>query len=112
MSEERKMEESQIFKEVQDLLNDCSSGATFISFKGQAIINVVQIKYIEPDHIKMLCSSEELADGDFFIEVYQSDKIRHKMRLSNLLDALKEAQERRRDLYKKNSDSTIERKRR
>lgn len=112
MSEERKMEESPIFKEVQDLLNDCSSGAPFISFKGQAIINVVQIKYIDLDNIKMLTSSEKLADGDFFIVVYQSDKIRHKMRLSDLLEALKEAKERRRDLYKKNSDSTIERKRR
>ena len=111
MSEERKMEESPIFKEVQDLLNDCSSGAPFISFKGQAIINVVQIKYIDLDNIKMLTSSEKLADGDLFIVVYQSDD-RHKMRLSDLLEALKEAKERRRDLYKKNSDSTIERERR
>lgn len=98
MSEERKMEDSPIFKEVQDLLNDCSRGAAFISFKGQAIINAAQIKFIDLDHIKMLCSSEKLAEGDFFIEVYQSDEIRHKMRLSNLLDALKEAQERRKEM--------------
>lgn len=101
MSEERKMEESPLFKEVQDLLNDCSSGFAFISFKGQAIINAAQIKYIEPDYIKMWSSSEKLAEGDFFIEVRQSDKISHKMRLSNLLDALKEAQERRKEWYKK-----------
>lgn len=101
MSEERKMEDSPIFKEVQDLLNDCSSGAAFISFKGQAIINAAQIKFIDLDLIKMLCSSEKLAEGDFFIEVYQSDKIRHKMRLSNLLDSLKEAQQRRKEWYKK-----------
>lgn len=101
MSEERKMEESPIFKEVLDLLNDCSSGAAFMSFKGQAIINAAQIKYIEPDYLKMLCSSEKLEDGDFFIEVYQSDKIRHKMRLSNLLEALKEGQERRKEYIRK-----------
>lgn len=111
MSEERKMEDSQIFKEVQDLLNDCKEGFSFISFKDQAIINAAQIKFIEPDYLKMYSSSEKLAEGDFFIEVYQSDKIRHKMRLSNLLDALKEAQERRKERYKKISDSTINRKR-
>lgn len=105
MSEERKMEDSPIFKEVQDLLNDCSRGAAFISFKGQAIINVTQIKFIEPDYLKMYSSSEKLAEGDFFIEVYQSDKIIHKMRLSNLLASLKDAKERakerREELYKK-----------
>ena len=104
MSEERKMEDSPIFKEVQDLLNDCytyPNSYPFISFKGQAIINASQIKYIEPDVLKMLYSSEKLEEGDFFIEVYQSDKIRHKMRLSNLLDALKDAQERRKEWYKK-----------
>lgn len=105
MSEERKMEDSPIFKEVQDLLNDYSSGAAFISFKG--LINVTQIKFIEPDYLKMYSSSEKLAEGDFFIAIYQSDKIRHTMRLSDLLDGLVRARERRKEYFREQTKGII-----